>query len=91
MEYDKMLTRLKQTCKTRHEQKHKRKEKRLALEDSPSPTLDTKLWKPFRKQRKTPIKLQTFPQVSRVKLKKGAHFQGMFPGGEPRRRLPQIK
>jgi len=45
----------------------------LALEDPSSPTLDTKYGNPWR-QRKTPIKLQTFPQVSKEKLKKGAHF-----------------
>jgi len=36
VKYDTVLTRLKQTCKTSHEQKHKREEKHLALEDLPS-------------------------------------------------------
>jgi len=78
VKYDTVLTRLKQTCKTSHEQKHKREEKHLALEDLPSWVLDTKWWKPFWRQQKTPIKLQFFLQPSREKLKKGAHLQGMF-------------
>jgi len=39
MEYGTNLTRLKQTSKTRHEQKYKREEKYLAFENPPNPVV----------------------------------------------------
>jgi len=44
MEYGTILTTLRQMFKTRHEQKHKRKEKQFTLEDPPSPALHAKRW-----------------------------------------------